>query len=291
MTSSHALLAFLLAVFCVQAPAEILFEAFYRIEKSGRHTGYMVQRLSRNNGQKTLSTYIRTRRGDREYYVTSKSVAGEKSGASVETVHISNTTGAPFRIAAKFNKGKGTVSFYSNNARKPGLVNHFEVSPYPSAFLFYTADLPQFQIGKKYAYTAFYEENGRTQVGLLSLLGSRENAGVKVLQILNDDSGQPLENFVGLNGEPLGSRSISTGVTVYWVSSKDEAVGNLTYPTGEMTMLFGDLPQGKKNSWSQASNFHAKPVIESFPVWNGLRSISSENSGRVLPLPKKGSTK
>ena len=269
------------------AKGEILFEAFYRIEKDQRHTGYMVQRLSKNKlGQRVLSSYIRSKFNGNEVYVTSKSIAHAAKGKPVETTHTSNANGVPYTISAKFNKaGKGTINFYSNNSRRANLIQSAQGGPLPSAFLFYLTDFPKFQAGKKYAYSAFFEENGQTQIGQLSLLAAKESDGKRVLQILNDDSGQPVENFVGENGEPLGSRSVATGTVSFWVATKEEAVADMAYPTGEMTKLFGDLPMGKKNQWSKSTNLKAVALIDSFTVWDGARAISSAPSGTVMPLP------
>ena len=60
----------------------------------------------------------------------------------------------------------------------------------------------------------------------------------------------------------------------------------MTYPTGEMTGLFGDLPTGRKNAWFAQKNFKALDIIQAFSVWNGKREISS--TGEVQPMPTRG---
>jgi len=278
----------LILTLCTSVQAEVLFEAFYRLERGGRHTGYVVQRVSSDKGLKTVSTYVRSRQGDEEVFVTSKSVAQAGAGTPVETIHSSNNSGAPYRIHAKFNKGKGTVSFFSNNSRKANLVETAQPSPFPIAFLFYAGDLSKFETGKKYSYTAFAEEAGRMQIGWLSVLNSKEAGGKRVLQLLNDDSGQPVENFVNENGHPLGARSVATDSVCFWVATKEEAVGDMTYPTGEMTALFGDLPQGKKNPWIKQAKFKSYDLITSFPKWDGERHVSSQSTTGTLMLPLRG---
>jgi len=287
MSLKNAILALFCGLFLNSlAHAEILFEAFYRIENKGRHTGYMIQRLSSDNqGQRVLSSYIRSKYQGNEVYVTSRSVAKPGKGECVETEHSSNANGVPYTIKSVFKKGKGTITYHSNNSRKANLTETAAVATYPSAFMFFLTDFTKFQPGKKYAYTAFFEENGRTQIGQLSLLGAKEGAGKRVFQILDDDSGQPVESFVGESGEPLGSRNVGTGTTVYWVATKEEAVGDMTYPTGEMTKLFGDLPQGKKNQWVKAPGFRSHGIIDAFGKWDGSRTVSSSPKSGVLPLP------
>jgi len=290
MSLKNAILAlFSGLILSLPAQGEVLFEAFYRIEKNQRHTGYMIQRLATDKqGRRVLSSYIRSKYNGNEVYVTSKSIAHAGEGKPIETTHTSNSNGVPYTVSAKFNKaGKGTVRFHSNNSRRPNLVQSALGAPLPSAFLFFLTDFPKFQAGKKYAYSAFFEENGQTQIGQLSLLAAKESDSKRVLQILNDDSGQPVENFVGDNGEPLGSRSVATGTVAFWVATKEEAVADMTYPTGEMTKLFGDLPVGKKNQWSKSPNLKAISIIESFTIWDGARAISSTAPGTVLPLPTR----
>lgn len=285
MTLRIALVAVLLL--SATAQAEILFEAFYRIEKGGRHTGYLIQRLATGKGEeRVLSTYIRSRDGDSEFYTTSRSVAKAGNAEPVETAHTTGGSGAiPYTILSKFKNGKATINYHSNNSRKPSLTETAQIAPYPSAFMYFVADFPKFQPGKKYAYSAFFESQGETQIGQLSVLGAKPGAGHRVLQILNDDSGQPVEGFVADNGEPLGSRSTATNTVVFWVATKEEAVADMTYPTGEMTKLFGDLPQGRKNIWSKSPGFRSLSIIESLTAWDGARSISSSPASSVLPLP------
>ncbi len=287
MTSKKAFIALFCGLFLsLHAHGEVLFESFYRLERNNRHTGYLIQRLSSDaKGNKLLSTYIRSRVGDRESYTAVKSVAKAGKGSPIETTHVSNSSGAPYKIHAQFKNGKATIGYHSNNARKAGSVETASNPAYPSAFMFYLADLGKFQPGKKYSYTAFFEENGRNQVGQLSLLGAKDAAGKRVFQLLNDDSGQPIESFVAENGDPLGSRSISTGTVCFWVATKEEAIGDMTYPTGEMTALFGDIPTGKKNLWSKSPNFKAVDIIQSFTTWDGSRSLTSPPAAQVLPLP------
>ncbi len=287
MTLRVAVLAFISALLLSStAQAEVLFEAFYRIETSQKHTGYLIQRLAHDSkGHRVLSFYIRTRQGDQEFFITSKSKAKQGSGAPIETSYTSNFNGAPFTIDSKFKKDHVAVFYFSNYARKPSYTEKAKLAPIPSAFMYFLADLAQFQPGKKYHYTAYFEENAKTQIGQLSLLGAKDVGGKRVLQILNDDSAQPVETFVSESGQVLGSRNAANDTVVYWVASKNEAVGDLAFPTGELTKLFGDLPQGKKNEWSKQTDLKSSSIIAQFTTWRSDRSLSSSQVTGTLPLP------
>lgn len=247
------------------AHAEILFEGFYRVEKNGKHHGYGVQRVSVDkSGKKTVITYMRAKAGDGEASISVKSVAKSGSLTPIETSHSYTEAGKTQRIIGKFAGGKGVVNFHSQKSRKPQSVEKLKWISFPSAFLFYVADWPKMKTRIPYRYDAFTEEAGENRLGYVTVLGTQTAGANSFMHVLNDDSGAPVENFLSAKGEPLGSRSTATGIVAYWVPTKELAAHDMAFPTGEMTSLFGDLPQGKKNPWSKVENFNALKVINGF---------------------------
>ncbi len=265
--------------------AEVLFEAFYRIEKDGQHAGYFIERSSQDTaaGTKTLTMYIRQKQDGKEVFETYRSVAKAGTGEPVSSQHISTNTGMPLTITALFKNGVAKVSQSVNHLK--ALTDTSAKAPHLSSFLFFLADFRKMVPGNNYEYRTFAEERGRVVDGTMVITAEKNLNGQRILQAVNDFLGQPIESFVTEDGEPLGARRPSGEFSCFWVPNKEEAVGLFAYPTAEFTTLFGDLPEGKKNPWSKAP-FKAAEFIKGFAHSEGSRSVSSQGkANKKLPLP------
>lgn len=281
------LLALVISV-SFSASAEVLFEAFYRIEKSGKHTGYMIQRLSQVKQEKVLITYLHNIVDGDPYYETTKSIANAQTLKPVESLNGGNNTGMRRTLAAYFKPGKAWVETRLPGAKKASNTDLMDPKrvPVQGAFVFYAADLGRLSKGKNYAFEFYSERAGRAAYGQLSL----ENEKQGVQQIVVDALGEPQENFVTVAGDPLGARSPANGTTVFWVKTRADAVGHLQYPSRDMVTLFGDLPEGKKNPWFALANYDAKAVVDSFPKSFGTRKLAQKEREKItVPMPvRKG---
>ncbi len=290
MRLRNAVLLSLSLLFTQTLCAEILFEGFYRIERKKQHVGYVMQRMSTDAKArtKTLTTYMRVVQDGQELFESTKSVARLGTGAPVSSSYTTNTLGNPVTIVTQYNGAKGKASFYSGNKRTLERAETLKPVAHASSFIFYLADLSKMTAGKNYEYNALTEERGRIGVGILNFVTAKNAEGIKVVHLVDDFLGQPSENFVSESGEPLGSRSPFEDVIVYWVPNKKEAMGDMQFPTSEMTSLFGDLPEGKKNPWFKLPNFKADDFIRSFPSNPGARAVSSEKIVKVrTPMPER----
>jgi hypothetical protein len=270
--------------------AETLFEGFYRIERKGKHAGYVMQRLSADAkaGTKTLTTYFRVRQDDQEKFEGTKTVVKAESGKPISSTYMTTTQGNPVTIVTQYNGAKGKVLFYAGKNRKLERVENIKPVAHASAFIFYHADFKKMVPEKNYEYTALTEERGRIGVGILNYVSAKLTAAGQIIHVVDDFMGQPTESFVSENGEPLGSRSPLEDVIVYWVPNRQEAMGDMQFPTAEMTSLFGDLPEGKKNPWSKLPAFQANSIIGSFAKNPGARAISSEKKvTKRTPMPER----
>jgi hypothetical protein len=270
--------------------AETLFEGFYRIERKGKHVGYVMQRLSADTkaGTKTLTTYFRVRQDDQEKFEGTKTVVKVGSGRPISSTYMTTTQGNPVTIVTQYNGAKGKVSFYAGKDKKLERVENIKPVAHASAFIFYHADFKKMVPEKNYEYTALTEERGRIGVGILNYVNTKHTSAGQIVHVVDDFMGQPTESFVSENGEPLGSRAPLEDVIVYWVPNRQEAMGDMQFPTAEMTSLFGDLPEGKKNPWSKLPTFQANSVIGSFAKNPGARAISSEKKvTKRTPMPER----
>jgi hypothetical protein len=271
------------------ASAEVLFEAFFRIEKAGKHTGYLVQRLSQSNGTKTLISYIHTVDNGIPTFETFKSVANAQTLVPVESAHGGNTMGMRRTLSAFFKDGKAWVDTLLSGSRKPANRETIDkrYAPMQGSFLFYAADLPQLKKGKNYEFNFYAERTGKPSYGQLNLENTKNGIQHVVLDIL----GEPTENFLTPAGDPVGARAPADGTIVFWVKTKKEAVGLLEYPSNAMISMFGDLPEGKKNPWYSVAGYDARAVVLSFPKSFGTRALASKERRRItakLPMRTKG---
>lgn len=260
---------------------EILFEGFYRIERDNKHVGYVIQRLSADHkaGTKTLTTYIRQKQNGKEFYEAYKSVVNAKTWAPVASEHHSTNTGFPLTIKSSWKGGKGAVTFAATLGGKLMNKDTAGDADFLGGFLFFAADLNKLAGNQDYSYASFAEERGRTALGWLTRAGDKDFSGTKVVHLVDDYLGEPIENFVAPTGEPLGSRSPTENYVTFWVPTKELAIGMFDYPTAEMTSLFGDLPEGKKNPWSKLSSYQAAEWIKSFAKAEGhRRTVSSADA-------------
>lgn len=276
-----ALALFFLAPF---AHGEVLFEAFYRIEREGKHVGYFIQRVSNDMtaGTKTVTMYTRQRQiGDQEMFNSYRSVA-KLNGNPVSSRYSSNFTGSVIDIVAGFKNGIAKITTGLDKTKSGGStankVNHM------SAFLFLLTDLRRLAPGTHYEYKTYAEEAGRRADGTLFLAGQKNLGSQRIFHVVNDFMGQVIESFVTENGEPLAARQPAGDSVVFWVPRKEDAVGLFSYPTAEFTALFGDLPEGKKNPWMQAP-IQVGQFIKGFKRSMGSRELSSKKPRNTAPLP------
>ncbi len=281
-----------LAMAVPTASAEVLFEAFYKIEQGGQHMGYMVQRVARDGNKRTITSYMRVRQGEGEVYQTSRSISREPSLSPLESVHSTNTYGTPLHTKAKFSKNKVNVRYTRAGAKKPFKTETIKLAPgvIANSFLYQQCDCANLKPATDYWYTAFMEDRGQVTTGILSKVETFENSGLTLHHLINDYSGVPSEVFVGGDGHVVAARNPGNGLIVYWVRTKDQAVGSMAYPTNEFTQIFGELPEGKKNPWFAVRNFDAKTMVESRPKASPRKLSSAEGKlkgSKPLPVRRK----
>ncbi len=260
------------------AQAQVLFESFYRLEKSGTHVGYAVQRVagSRDARTQTVTTYVRMRMPDgKEYFEAFKSVSQTPLLTPVSTHYRGDISGMYVDVQARFANGRVVVEKRANKHPKPYSVETSRVvakRPFLSSFLFYVSDFTALKPGKNYVFDTFIDRDGIGTRGNLSVATEKPAGGMKHLHLVVDTSADPAESFVSESGFPIGSRSLTQDFVSYWVPRKEDAVGAFNFPNNEVISLFGDLPEGQKNPWSKIPRFDARTFIASFPKSHGARA-------------------
>ena len=235
-------------------------------------------------------TYVHSRQDGQDVFESYKSIAKDGGLTPLTSTHVSNNEGTPREITTQFSGNNGRVAFRALPSRNPyqtATLVRSKTAGY-SAFLYYALDLKRLKPKIEYIYDTLAEERGRLVTGALSLAAQNTVGRIRINHLVDDYMGQRIESFINDNGEPLGSRSLASNRVAYWVPSKEQAVGNLDFPTHDCVVLFGDLPVGKKNAWSKISGFDAAKVIKSFPRSEGVRKLSAvPDTRKMLPLPRR----
>lgn len=280
------------AMLSLSAHAEILFEGYYRIEKKGQHVGYLVQRLaSDSKGQRIMSAYVRMKdeggAPDAEVYDSIKTIALLGSAKPVLSVYESNRSGSKDIIRTEFSAGNiPKVTFITKAGKKSSVRRDTaQKASLLSSFVFFVTDFKKLETQKPYEYEAYIEDRGRTGVGTLVYAADKSVSGQKVYHVVDDFMGQMMESFVAETGESLGARSLNGETVTYWVAEREEAVGAFKFPTDELTTLFGDLPEGKKNPWAPKS-VKALDAMNTFKKPASPRTLSS-NVKKQPTLPRR----
>lgn len=267
--------------------AEILFEGFYRIERKGKHVGYVIERLSQDpkTKTKTKTSYLRIKQGDKEVYESLTATAKVGSGEPIKSVYLTSNTGPTLRTTAEFRNG---VPFYTTEVNSADNPKHFKKgtkSSMLSAMLYYMTDFTKMTPQTDYAYKTYDEQNGSTDGAHLFLIEQQKISGMPVYQFVNHSDGQPVENFVSPSGEPMATRSMIENSVAYWVADRAEATGLMEYPTQQIAKIFGDLPEGKKNPWSKIPKFNAAQAMAEFKKASDPRRPSSHAGPKEAKLP------
>lgn len=291
MLKVYSLLVALLFVFPGLVRAQTVFESYYRIEKDGRHAGYLIQKLHRDRkaGKMTLTVYARGLQDGKEVAQTWKAEVRASNASPLASEYTGTAPGMVPLVSARFGpKDFGQLQFSkagqgrgpSQTIAKPSLL---------STFVFLAADLAKLRIDKLYGYRAFAEDRGSSSLGTLRLVDEKTVSGTRILHVEDDFFGQKTENFLAESGEPLGSRNVAEKAVCRWVPDVKTAVGAFGFPKTEISNLFGGMPAGKSSTWAALSGFDSSSAIASFPKPVPMPGMNlNERRSSVASLPMRG---
>jgi hypothetical protein len=271
------------------AQAETLFEAFYRIERKGKHIGYLVVRTSTDaQGHKIVSSYARRQDEDGglgdEAFESLKVVAKSGSGLPVSSESVRARKGERTTIKAAFDRnGGGKVSARTQFRGKSSTTT--ESTP-PATLLSAMAplvtDWSKLKEGYTYTYNAFLETLGRNGAEAVTYVGKKKIGAQTFRHLIYHFNDQLVETLQAESGEAFATRSWNGELVTYWVNSREKASGEFEFPTAEIVRVFNDLPAGKKNPWS-TKPFNALAILKAV----GKADNPDANKAGLI-LPRRG---
>lgn len=236
--------------FVPRVHAEVLFEAYYRLELDGAHVGYVIQQHKLDD---------KTKNHEMRYFVATKTPNG-LDRISVESV--STPSFKPLRFRAWGRSGtmsviastQGQVSgeqmlirYMTGDGQKVAREEKLAIpaGAVMSAFLFHSlGKMPK----ESKNYNAFSEEGLRFRDGTALLRQTFAFNKTKVRQVENSFINQTMDFFLFPNNEMMASYSAEGHRLSYIVPDQKTAVGALEFKKTEVTDLFGgQIPAGKAN--------------------------------------------
>lgn len=229
--------------------AEILFEAFYRIESRGEGVGYVIQQLAEDAraGTRTIRYYTLRKSGDSVERNGVESIISNKKGpVSAKTWSRQDELSA--QAFAKFKGSKVFVSYLAPDFKK---VLRDETLEAPkgagiSSFVLNQLAEKNAQWKGSQKYEAFVEENMRFTDGEVFLRHDLTYDGLNVRQLEDNLLSERMELFSFPDGNLFGSRTEDGSQIVFLVRDQKTATADLPFMKTEVMEHFGGrIPDGK----------------------------------------------
>ena len=239
----------LFSPFVSLANSNLLFEGYYKLELSGKHIGYYVIRFEGNKKNKEVhfKSYLRSYGEGRDLNESLfvKSTIDFKP-ISYKYTYLQGTNSKT--IDANVN-GSQLFLKISNNKKLSTKKIKLKERSFFSSFLTYVllASKVGIKVGQRYDYVAISEEDGLVQNGYAYVSGEKKIGDVPSYKVLNNFKKMKFVNFLAMNGESLSSISPQLQFSAKLVKTRAEAVGKLPFSPDTLKLVFGSLPEGKKN--------------------------------------------
>lgn len=266
---------FTFLLFLVQSSfaAEPAFEAYYKFNLGNQHAGYVVQRLDietkKNIFTSTYYVYVKTPTGS-----TTESLVAKADSAfePISYQYSAVIDGVPRSAEGKF-KNKKMNGRMTDGKKSQDVILTTPANGFLSTFLNYVILKNGMMVGKNYRFTALAEEtpacfsadpNCRANsVGFLqgtaAVVAEEKFKEIPAYKIKFNFKDIEFIGILSATGETLASISPMQNAETEIVATKEAAVANFPFNEKHMKLLFGGIPQGKKNSLAMPKSSLAGP--------------------------------
>ncbi len=242
--------------------AEPAFEAYYRFVLGDKHSGYVVQRLEiepkKNIFTSTYYVYVKTPTGS----TTESLVAKADSSFEPISFQYSALVDGQAKTAEGTFKNKKMTGKMSDGKKSQNISLAVPANGFLSVFLNYVVLKNGLMVGKNYSFIALAEESpacfqkdalcGPKSVGFLngstSIQSEQKFKEVPAFKVKFNFKDIEFYGILSNTGETLASISPMQNAATEIVATKAEAVAAFPFSEKHIKLLFGDIPEGKKNS-------------------------------------------
>lgn len=253
---------FLLLLVQSTSAAEPAFEAFYKFTIGGQHAGYVIQRLDieapKNIFTSTYYVYVKTPTGSTTESLVAKA---DSSFEPISYQYSAVVDGVAKSAEGKF-KNKKMHGRMTDDKKVQDVVLTTPANGFLSTFLNYVILKNGMMKGKNYKFIALAEEtpacfksadNCRADSagfiqGTANVIAEQKFKEIPAYKIKFNYKGIEFEGILSATGETLASISPLQNAATEIVATKNEAVADFPFNEKHMKLLFGGIPQGKRNS-------------------------------------------
>jgi len=250
-----------LTLFFSPAPSwagEIMFEGYYKIELSGKHIGYAIQRYEFDPKDKsfTNTSFMRVKAGPQVQQESLKAKTNDKfqpisyqyTATSGDVIKTIDGTFQGDVMTVKITDGKKV------NTEKSKMPK----GTFFSSFLTYMMLQKKLELNQAFQYSAIAEEDGGSYNGKALIESKEPRGGFEAYRILNQFKGEKFVSIVGVvkdakdpaknvRGDMLGATSPVKNLSTTLVSSATQATEGQIVPNKTLIALFGGMPAGTAN--------------------------------------------
>lgn len=246
----------------VSFAGEIMFEGYYKIELSGTHIGYAIQRYEFEPKDKsfTNTSFMRLKAGGQVQQESLKAKTNDKFQPL--SYQYTATAGDVIKTIDATFKGEIMTLKIIDGKKQRNETHKIPKGTFFSSFLTYLMLQKKLELNQAFQYSAIAEEEGASYNGK-ALIESKEPKGhYEAYRILNSYKGEKFVSMVGVvkdakdpsknvRGDVLGANSPVKNLSSTLVSPAALATEGHVVPNKILISLFGGMPTGQANLLSK----------------------------------------
>lgn len=235
-----------------------LFEGYYKVVMAGKPLGYVIQRYDLDAKDKSFTS---------TYFVYTKSSDGATTTESLNakadekllplSYQFTRLEGKNSKVIDAITKKDGKKNKFVIKTVENGKASSKEVpltdKTFLSTFLSHLMlkNPKGIQVGNKYAFEAFAEEDGKLQSGEAFVKEQVKEKGMDTFRILYKVKGEEYVNWMNNKGESVKAHFPHIDLTLELVADPKEATKGFPSHDTSVKLLFGDIPKGTDNMLSK----------------------------------------
>lgn len=242
--------------FSIQARAEIIFEAYYKIFLSDLPVGYSVERyeFDKKKSEFVATTYTKIKMADKDTSESIKARANAKlTPLSYEYTYASVD---PKTQEKSYKNIKATImkdvlkAKVLEGKREYDITKSLAKGTYLSVFLPFAIlnSKDGLKVDKHYSYQAISEETAEPHPGEAYVKSKEDFDGISAFKILNKYDKDQFISIMTASGDMLEVRMPTSQLKLKMVATQAEAVDQFQFSSSNMALLFGSVPAGKDNA-------------------------------------------
>lgn len=262
--------------------AEVIFEAYSRVNLSGAPVGYTIQKyeVDRKKAQFIVTTFLKTNDQAGNIQESLKALSNDKmQPLSYQYTFAAGDQTKLIDIKFKKNNYSGLLTEGSKKIRLSGKIKE---GTFLSSMLMYVLLQKGIKANFTTGYYAFAEESGTEEYGDIQIASETDFKGSKAFKVINKFKNEPFESILNGRGEALQTVASKSGVSTEMMLNKDEAIRGFSFPQDTVKLLFGSIPEGTTHGLNKKLTTLQK---------DNPQSSAGKNNEPATPHPKQPDTK